>query len=302
MGKHIFTVIVAVVVGASLLGYLFTYQVRSDEVAVVLTFGKMSDKLPEPGLGFRWPWPIQEVRRFDNRMHVHEMMPVETLMADELNIIVHMCVCWRIGDIQEFNRNFGRADDPIALAWDKLQPIIRDRVNQVLGQSYLRDLVSNTGEGPKYDAFEEKTRMLAEPSAMNDYGIDLMLLKIRRLELPSSVSLHVYDRMKAERQKEARAITQDGRAQAEGIKSRADSQASQIRELAEAEAVRIRSEGEAEAAKYYKVFAENPELHIFLRKIDALEKVAEENTTFIMDTTMPPFDILQQQSPRVETE
>ena len=300
MGKHVFTVIVAIVVGASLLGYLFMYQVGTDEVAVVLTFGKTAEQLPKPGLGFRWPWPIQEVRRFDNRLHVHEGLFEETYTRDENNIITSVCIGWKIGDVREFNTNFGRAADPIAEAWSELEAIIRDRALQVLGRHDLGALVSVKDEELKYNEIEDEARRLSSDYAMTTYGIDVVLLKIKRLQLPQSVTTQVYKRMKTERSKEAAKIAQEGKQLAEGIRNAARSQRDQVLALAAAEAVRLRGEGDAEAAKYYKVFAENPNLHIYLRKIDALTKVTEENTTIILDTTMPPFDVLFEEPPGME--
>ena len=108
MRKHVLTVIVGVVVGVSLLLYMFAFQVRESEVAVLLRFGKASTDLPQPGYHFKLPWPIEEVRKFDSRINVSEGRFEETPTKDKRNITLSLCVGWRVSDPLAFNQNFGR--------------------------------------------------------------------------------------------------------------------------------------------------------------------------------------------------
>ena len=97
MGKHVLTVIVGVVVGVSLLLYMFAFQVRQSEKAVLLWFGRPVSQ-PEPGYHLKWPWPIEEVRRFDSRIIVTEGRFEETSTRDRYNITMSLCVGWRVVD------------------------------------------------------------------------------------------------------------------------------------------------------------------------------------------------------------
>ena len=300
MSKHAFTIVVAVVIGLSLLLYLFMYQVRQNEVAVVLTFGNPSQESPEPGLHAQWPWPIQEVHRFDNRLHVYEGRFEETPTSAQYNIITSLSIGWQIGDVLRFNENFGRADDPIGLAWTNLEPIVRTHTLATLGQYGLHDLVSAKAEELKYDDIEAEILEAAQADARETYGIDVSLLRIKRLELPQSVTNQVYARMNSERNTEAQKIMKEGQQRAEVIKADAESKRKQILAIANAEAVRIRGQGDAEAAEYYKEFAKNPELAIYLRQLDALKKVTEKNTTIIVDATTPPFNLLVEEPPHLK--
>jgi len=297
MGKHVLTIVVAVIIAASLLLYMFAFQVRTNEVAVVLTFGRPEERIYEPGYHFKWPWPIQEVRRFDNRLHVREGRLEESYTRDRYNIITSVCVGWKIADRFKFNRNFGASKDPIESAWLDLREIVRDRTLAVLGQHDLRDLVSVDREKLRYDEIESKIVAAADEAAQETYGIQVALLKIKRLELPDSVKQKVYDRMTSERMREAQTTKSEGEQAAAVIKANAESQRDQILALARSEAERIRGEGDAEAARYYKVFAENPELAIFLRQIRALREVAKDKTTVILDTTTPPFNLFKEEPP-----
>ncbi len=300
MSKYVLTIIVAVIIAVSLLLYMFAFQVRSNEVAVVLTFGKAEEKVYEPGPHFKWPWPIQEVRRFDNRLHVREGLLEETYTRDRFNIITSVSVGWRIVDRFEFNTNFGGSRDPIERAWVELREIIRDRTLATLGQHTLNDLVSVDPEELKYDEIETKIATSADSTARETYGIEVVFLKIKRLELPRSVTQQVYNRMTAERDREAQTTTSQGEQAAAVIRAEAESVRDEIMAKARSAAERLRGEGDAEAARYYKVFAENPELAIFLRQIDALLEVAKENTTVILDTSTPPFNLFKEGPPELK--
>lgn len=209
MSKHAFTVVVAVIIAVSLLLYMFTYTVRSSEAAVVLTFGKPVGKAAA-GMHFKWPWPIQEVRHFDARVIASEGRFEETRTVDGHNIITSLFVGWEIGDPIRFNQNFGRNEDPMAQAWaNNLERIIRDRAWKVLGQHPLRDLVA-IDPPPKYDVVEKEIADEANGKAMELYGINIKMVKIKRLELPDSVTRTVYERMKAERNREANDIKKQG--------------------------------------------------------------------------------------------
>ena len=135
MNKHFFTIVVGLVIAASLLFYLFSFQVRSNEKAVVLTFGKADPKVREAGIRPQLPWPIQEVRKFDKRIHVYEGESEEFPTKDQFNIVVSVCVGWRIADFLKYNIHFGSGDPAkgIADAQAELKRIIRNRLNATVG-------------------------------------------------------------------------------------------------------------------------------------------------------------------------
>jgi len=300
MSKHAFTVVVAVIIAVSLLLYMFTYTVRSSEVAVVLTFGKPAAKPAQAGMHFKWPWPIQEVRHFDARLIASEGRFEETRTFDGHNIITSLFVGWEIGDATLFNQTFGRAEDPMGQAWaGHLERVIRDKAWAVLGQHTLKDLVSVDQE-PKYAQIEKEILDAAGSQALKLYGVRVQIVKIKRLELPDSVTRTVYERMKAERNREANDIKKQGETLAATIKAQAEAQREQILAMARGEAERIRGEGDAAAAKYYNIFAEYPELSTYLRKIRALREATKSKSTIIVDPSMPPFDVFWQAVPDVK--
>lgn len=298
MGKHAFTVVVAVIIGVTLLLYMFAFTVSSSQVGLVLTFGSPADKPVEAGYHFKWPWPIQEVRTFDNRLFAEEGRFKETRTGDGFNVITSLMVGWKIEDVMLFNKTFGREKpaDRAKSAWNSLLPIVQHAAEGTMGARQLQDLVSINKE-PQYDAIEKAIALNADVEAMKTFGIKVELVKIKRLELPESVAQKVYERMNSERNNEARNIEETGQARASEIRSAARSQSDQILAMARSEADKIRGEGDAKAKEYYEVFAKYPELEIYLRKLRAMKTMLKEKTTFVLDVTMPPLDVLVQDAP-----
>ncbi len=296
MRKHVLTVIVGVVVGVSLLLYMFAFQVRESEVAVVLRFGKPSTDLPQPGYHFKLPWPIEEVRKFDSRINVSEGRFEETPTRDKRNITLSLCVGWRVSDPLAFNQNFGRLaeEDRMQQAWIRVEGYVRDSSLAVMGQHDLNELVSVDRDKLKYDAIEDSILQASNDRAKKTYGITFVLLKLRRLELPESATQNVYKRMIAERNLEATKIQQEGLANAAVIKANATSEKEKLLAQARSEAEALKGQGDAEAAQHFGVFAKNPALAIYLRKIRALQETLKTKTTIIVDPTIPPFDLFSQ--------
>lgn len=297
MSKHALTVVVAVIIAVSLLLYMFAFQVRTSQVAVLMTFGKPSTEQLKAGYHFKMPWPIQDVRKFDNRIHVEpssdkKRRTVEVRTQDNHNILVSLCVGWEITDAQKFNANFGSAERPEEVAWARLEGIIRDHAFKTFGTHSLAALVSTDTKQLQYDQIEEDARTRADTEARNTYGLGVRLLKLRRLELPETATKSVYERMKKEREQQAQKIKSEGDRLAAEIKGNAEAKKSEILSQAKAEAERIRGEGDAKAASYYKEFAPDPALAIYLREIRALSVIAKNHTTLILDPNTPPFNLL----------
>ncbi len=300
--KHFFTIVVAVVIVAALLLKMFVFQVRQNEVAIRLTFGKPAKEPLQPGPHFRWPWPIQSVRKYDNRLHIFEGKQVQLNMKDNRQILATICVGWKIEDPNRFNENFSKfGDEAIDAAWSQLASIVRDKTDTTMQEySIYPSLVSSNENELKHEVIENKAREAADAKARESFGIEIVLLKIKRLELPAGVRTAVYDRMRKERDTEALDVEKDGKTTAQNIKEAAISEAKQIESMAKRLAEDIRSEGDKLAALHYRHFEEDPELAIFLRKIQALKAVARSSTTIIMNTNVPPWDVLKIEPPMAE--
>ena len=303
MNKHIFTIIVGVVIAASLLFYLFSFQVRSNEAAVVLTFGEANPDVRGAGIHLQLPWPIQEVRRFDRWMHVYEGESEEFPTKDQFNIVVSACIGWQIKDFIKYNVHFGGGDPAkgIADAQAELKRIVRNRLNATMTNVRLEDLVSLDRDRLQHKNIEENARKLATNDAIQTYGIEVVLLKIRRLELPETVKNDVYNRMRTERNSEADKITNRGRTKAEEIKKNAKAEAQEIQSRAMARAKIIMSEGERKASAHYEAFKKYPELAIYLKEVEAFKQIAKDRTTLVLDPRSPAMRVLVEPPPSIKS-
>lgn len=266
------------------------FTVRTGEAAVVTTFGKMPrEAITCPGLYARWPWPVQDAHIFDNRLKCLDTAFEETYTRDQKNVIVMLYAGWRIGDPILFLQRVGAE----AAAETNLEGLIRNYKNMVFGSHDFGDFVN---PDPGLLKFDEVERAILEPlraEAAGRYGIEVAMLGIRKLGLPESITTHVFERMRSERKALADRYRAEGDSEAMRIRAEAEKRRELILAEAKAEAKRIQALGEAEAAEHYAVFEKNPELAIFLRKIETLEKTLDEKSVLVLGADAAPYDLLR---------
>jgi membrane protease subunit HflC len=290
MNRNVLTFVIGAVLVVIFALLLFVFQVRKSETAVITTFGKPVRNITEPGAYFKWPWPVQRVYKFDDRIQNFEDKFNETLTADQNNLITSVYVGWQIADASAFLNHF--RDGSVPAAETMLESMLRSANIAVVGKHPLSDFVNADPKALKFDAIEsEIEQAVKEDLRTNDCGIRIEFLGIKRIGLPESVTQTVFDRMKNERQVLISREQNDGARQAQEIKAAADRQAADTIANAEAAATRIKGEGEAEAAKTLPIFQENPELANFLLRIDALQQSLNQKSTLIFDERTPPFDL-----------
>ena len=288
--KHWPTMLLGLIVAVILLTAVFSFQLNQTEAAVLTTFGRPS-VVAEPGLHFRWPFPFQEVYRFDKRIRCYEGSSgklEETVTKDGHNIIVGIYVNYRIGDVNAF---FSKLKD-VANGEDVLNTLMRSAKNTAFGQRNFDQIVNDNGKMLKLDAVTADIKAsLVKDTA--EFGIEIIGVGINTLGVPKTVTEKVFERMIAERKQFADKNLAEGKREAKEIRVKADLERDNIIANAEAEAQKLRAEGDAAAAKFYKEFAKDPELAGFLRKVDALRLIMEKDTTLVIDTNVPPFDLLK---------
>ncbi|MDX1953863.1 MAG: protease modulator HflC [Verrucomicrobiota bacterium] len=270
---------------------LFTFQVRQTEVVVVTTFDRPTRTYSEqPGLKWKWPYPIQKVYRFDKRVQNFEDDFEQTYTRDGYNLLASVYVGWTIEKPAEFFNSFPAGT--AAAAEPTLKSLIRSSKNAVIGRHPFSNFISTDPKQLQFAEIEKAMLDSIREQALSKYGIGIQFLGIKRLGLPESVTQKVFDRMTAERQREVERLRAMGEAEAMNIRSAADRDRNEIIAKAEAEATAIRGEADAEAAKSFAVFSEHPELAVFLLKLNALEQSLKDRSTLILDERTPPFDLL----------
>ena len=262
---------------------------REGETAVLTTFESPRRVLDRPGLYARWPWPIQRLYRFDARVRLLEGPFEQTLTRDGKNVIVTLYTGWRIGDPLKFLERVGT----VARAETNLNGLISNYKNAVLGRYPFSALVNPRPEALKFDDIEAEVLSAVQAESRERYGIEVVFLGIRKLALPEAITERVFERMRAERQEVAERYRAEGEGEAIAIRAEADSRREQRLATADADARRLRAAGDAEAAEFFEAFKADPELAIFLRKLEVLYETLSTNTTIIVGADTPPFDLLR---------
>jgi len=292
MKKNAITIVIALALLAIFALLLFTFQVRQSEVVVVSRFLEPRRTINEPGLYLKWPWPIDSINRFDQRVQTFEDKVSEPYLADQSILLMSVYVGWRISDAKAFFPKFPGGS--VLDAQNKLENMLRSAKQAVVGRHNMTDFVNSDSSQVKFNDIEAEIKASVDAElAKNNYGISIEFLGIKRIGLPESVTQSVFDRMKAERTKYITEAQSDGEAQAAKLKSAADRKAADLITDANAAATRIQGAGETEAAKTLGVFQQNPGLAVFNLELEAMKSSMSQKTTLIFDETKPPFDIFR---------
>lgn len=291
--------------------------VDETEFVVVERFGRIVAVYDRPGdRGWQWkaPWPMDTVRRFDRRLQVLSPAGREVFTRDRKNLIVETSVCWRIAESRDdasdlhsrpvvhFFRGLGTK--PIAEA--RLSSRLQSLVTTQLGRVSLTDLLSAktsdagpaNNDGPLPRLADELKRQLIqqddEPQSWTQrLGLEIVDVRIHRMNLPSGNLQAVYERMRSERQKIAERYRSAALAESTRIRSEADRQSGEILARAHAEAERIKAGGEAEALRLLNAaHASDPEFARRLQALDAYRELLNERTTLILSADSPLWQLL----------
>ncbi|NLO80003.1 MAG: protease modulator HflC [Xanthomonadaceae bacterium] len=257
------TVVVALVAIAAAALYLSTYTIDETQVGLKFRFGRIVETDIPPGLHFKVPI-MHTVRRFDARIHTLNEEPARFLTSEKKNVIVDAFVKWRIRDAARFYTTV--SGDPNN-ANQRLSEIIRSGLRTEFGKRTIQEVIS--GERSRImTVLTEHTIEAAE-----SLGIEVVDVKIQRIDLPSDVSESVYRRMAAERERVARDFRARGAEAAERIRADVDRQRTVILAEAYRDAEQIRGQGEAQAAEIYaQAYQQDPEFFSFYRSLTAYRK------------------------------
>jgi membrane protease subunit HflC len=282
--------LIGALVGALLLFVMLTFQVRQNERVVLTRFGRPVRVLVEPGLYGKWPWPIETVNRFDARLDFYDARISEALTRDKRNVIIPVYVAWRIDDPLKFLQSLGSADN----ARSKLDGLVTSARNTVLGGYDFNQLVSTNRDEVKIPEIERTITDLVAQQARQSFGIAVEQVGIKRLTLPEANTQYVFERMRAERAQFAAQYRAEGQQQADEVRAKTDADKVVILADASKYSEETRGKAEAEAARIYTAAHEkDPSLYKFLRELDALKQITATNTTVVLDTGTPPFDLLR---------
>ena len=263
------------------------YTIDAREVAVVTLFGAPVRVVNEPGLYLRAPWPLHEVVRFDRRARLLEVPPTELLTKDKKNLVVEAFVIWRVADPERFLEAVGTDE----AAETQLSDLTVSRVAAGLGQREFTELMaveSEVGELLPVDVYAEVVSIGRER-----LGVEVLEVRLRGVGLPLQNEQSIYERMRAERSRIANAYRSEGQERAAAIRAEADRKAAEIRAGAEREAAGIEARAEAAAARVYaEAYAEDPDLYLYLRQLEAYESLLDEGALVVLSSEDPLLSVL----------
>jgi len=288
--KNFWAILSVVIVIVILLLSSILYQVRATETVIVTRFGDPVRPEKDPGLKMKFPIPIEVVHRFDSRSRLFDETPEEEITtAGGEPIIVKSYAVWAIADPGRFLISVKDVDSAKA----SLGTLLRNAQNSVIGKHYFSEFVNTDPEKIRFEQIETEIASEISQKAMEEYGIAIKTVGIKQVNVPADVTVKVFDRMKADRDRKKEAILAEGRAEAERIRSDAQAKQKELLAVAATQAQAIRGAGDAEAAKYYEMLEDDPKLAMFLRNLDALKKILAEKTTIVLGLETEPIDLLK---------
>lgn len=271
--RNLGTLVVGVIV-ALIVGSLCVYTVDERQNALVFQLGEVVKVTKEPGLYFKLPL-IQNVRYFDTRILTFDTPdPERFLTSEKKNVLVDYFVKWRIIDPKQYYISV--AGDELR-AQTRLQQTINDGLRAEFGKRTVHEVVS--GERDKIMQIQQER---ADQDARK-IGIQVVDVRLKRVDLPQEVSDAVYRRMEAERKRVANELRATGAAEAERIRAEADKQREVIIAEAYRQAQQIKGEGDAKAAAIYaRAFERDPEFYAFYRSMEAYRQSLKNKSDLLL--------------------
>jgi len=268
------TLLIVIIVAILFLANLSLFIVDETKQAIVLQFGKPIRAISEPGLSWKIPF-IQNVVFFEDRLLVYDAAPTEIITKDKKTLIVDNYARWRIIDPLKFLQTVRDLNGAQA----RLDDIVYSELRVDLGLFDMSEIVSEKREG----IMGRVTEISNEKA--NTYGIEIIDVRIKRVDLPPENEKYIFDRMKAERERIAKQYRAEG--QEESAKIIAETEREKTVILAEAykTAQTLKGEGEAESVKIYaESFNQDPEFYKFYRTLEAYRKTFKDKTTVLLST------------------
>lgn len=269
---------VLIALAVLVVGYRSFLTVKETEFVLVTQFGRPLYTETEAGLHLKWAF--QSASYFDRRLRIYNPRPSEFLTRDKKNIVVDSYVAWKIQDPALFLQTVGDSQ----AAEMRLHDVVWSGLSAALGDHDLDSLVSPSGKVESSDLMDQLAG-LTDRAALAQYGIHVVDVRIKRLNLPEQNKQSVYARMRAERERIARQYRAEGEEQALSIRADADRQKTELLSAAYKEAEKIRGEGDAESTRIYgQAYSKNPRFYKLLRTLEAYKKVLDDKTTAILNS------------------
>lgn len=281
MKKSILVIIALVLI----VFFTTVFIVDERQQVVILQLGKPVRTITEPGLHFKLPVPFQNAVTFDDRLLEYDVAPEEILSKDKKTLIVDNYVRWKIKDALLFLQTV----QAIPNAVTRLDDIVYSELRRELGTHNMSEIITETRE----EIMEIVT--VASDEATNQYGIEVVDVRIKRVDLPRENEESIYARMDAERKRQANKFRSEGEEEAQKIRASTEKDKTIILADAYKKSEEIRGEGEARALEIYaNAYNKDTDFYEFMRTLEAYKKVIDGKTTLVLPADSKLFKTLNE--------
>lgn len=244
------------------------FVVDQRQFGVLYQLGQIKEVITEPGLNFKMPPPFQNVTYIDKRLLTLDSTDTESMLtAEKQRVVIDWYVRWRITEPSEYIRNVGLDEAAGAL---QLNRVVRNAFQEEVNRRTVRDLLSGKREQLMIDVRRE---VLEAVRGARPWGVDVIDVRITRVDYAAEITNSVYRRMEAERQRVANELRSTGAAEGEKIRADADRQREVTIANAYRDAQKVKGEGDAEAARTYaEAFGRDPQFAQFYRSLEAYKQ------------------------------
>jgi membrane protease subunit HflC len=285
MDKKITNILIGAVAVLVLLS-MSVFVVDQREKAIVFQLGEVVGVKTEPGLNFKVPL-MQNVRYFDSRILTLDTgEPERFITAEKKNVLVDSFIKWRIVDVKQYYVSVGGDE---ARARTRLMQTVNSSMREEFGKRTIHEVVSG-----ERDKIMEVLRTKADSDARK-IGVEVLDVRLKRVDFPMEISSSIYSRMDAERKRVANELRASGAAEGEKIKADADKQREVILAEAYRDAQKTKGEGDARAAAIYAAaFGRNPEFYSFYRSLEAYKQsFGSKSDVMVLDPSSSFFKYLK---------
>ena len=273
----------------ALIIYASTFTVQQWETAIKLRLGEIVKSGYEPGLHVKVPI-LNNIMRFDARIQTLDSRPQRFLTIEKKDVIVDSYTKWRIDDAAQFFRSTGGDSG-------RAERLLAERINTALRDEFGRRTIQEVVSEDRLELMKALTKVTDTQAA--ELGVEVLDVRVKKIDLPPEVSESVYNRMRAERERVARDLRAKGAEAAERIQADADRQRTVIIADAYREAEETRGQGDGKASEIYaSAYERNPTFYAFYRSLDAYRRTfAQKDSTLVLSPDSEFFRFFNSQDP-----
>ena len=279
---------IVVLIVALLIAMTAPFTFTEAQVAIRTEFGAIVGLDYSPGLHWKWPW--DQVVKFDRRILSQSYTGETFLTNDNRGLIVDFYVKWKVKDASRYFQATGGRED---LAGDRIAEIVKDGIKSVVAQRTLEQIVSAERAAVTGEMIGQASRNVS------NLGVDLVDVRVQRIDLPDDVSARVYESMKQNFVKIASRLRAEGNSASVRIRAAAERSRTEILADAERDADRVRGDGDATATQTYsKAYSKDPEFYAFYRSLQAYERsLGKDGDLLVISPDGEFFKYLKDPSP-----